>query len=94
MEKSGKQTILSEEDLKLMAINDHNLNPRDTIKMHVKNYYQLGPKQRNQVYQKIQNKKAMHARDIFLKELNMVGWQFKNKTANPDPMKASLEEIS
>lgn len=93
-EESDKQTVLNKDDMRLLTINDHNLSEMDTIKMHVKNFYHLEEKAKNQIYAKIQSRKAMHAREIFLKELNMVGWQFKNKTANPDPMKASLEELS
>ena len=91
---SGKQTVLNEADIKLMALNEAKLSRKDVVKMHITNINQLGLRQRRQVYEKIQNKRSMHARKIFLKELNMVGWQFKNKTANPDPKKASLEQLS
>jgi len=91
---SRKQTVLNEEDIKLMALNDAKLSRKDVVKMHITNIHQLGLRQRRQVYEKIQNRRSMHARKIFLKELNMVGWQFKNKTANPDPKKASLEQLS
>jgi hypothetical protein len=92
--ESGTQSVISDQDLKLFAVNESNLTRTDIIKMHVKNYHELGPKQKRQVFAKIQSTKAMHARKIFLKELNVVGWQFKNKVKNPDPMKASLEELS
>ena len=91
--KSKKQSVLNKADIKLMTLNETYISKTDLIKMYVKNYKDLGPKQRRQVYAKIQNKRSMHARKIFLKELNMLGWQFKNKTANPDPAKASLEEL-
>ena len=88
------QTVLKNRDLKLLTLNDTKLSRSDILKMHVKNYDQLGLKQRRQVYEKIQNQRSLHARKIFLKELNMVGWQFKNKTKNPDPVKAQLEDLS
>lgn len=90
----NKSSVLSTKDLKLLAINETPLTRQDILKMHVKNYGELGLKQRRQVYEKIQNTKAMQARKIFLKELNVLGWQFRNKTQNPDPQRASLEEIS
>ena len=91
---SDQQTVLENRDLKLMAINDAKLSKSEIIKMHVKNWSELNLRQRRQVYEKIQNTKAMHARQIFLKELNVVGWQFKNKTINPDSSKAKLEQLS
>lgn len=94
-EKDGAeaQTVLKDKDIKLLTLNDSKLSRGDILRMHVKNYAELGLKQRRQVYEKIQNQKSMHARNIFLKELNMVGWQFRNKTKNPDPVKASLEDL-
>lgn len=62
--------------------------------MHVKNWYKLDEKSKRSVYEKVQSVRAMQARKIFLKELNVLGHQFKNKTKNPDPVKAKLEELS
>mmetsp|Transcript_6688 Transcript_6688/g.5814 ORF Transcript_6688/g.5814 Transcript_6688/m.5814 type:complete len:280 (+) Transcript_6688:2-841(+) len=91
---SEKQTVLDDRDIKLLALNDTQMRRKDVVKMHVKNIGELGEKARRQVYEKIQNQRSMHARKIFLKELNMIGWQFKNKTANPNPAKANLEEMN
>lgn len=91
---SDKQTVLDNKDFKLLAINGAKLTKTEILKMHVKNYAELGLKQRRQVYEKIQNTKALHARNIFLKELNVIGWQFKNKTINPNADKAKLEQLS
>lgn len=93
-EQSDKQTVLEKRDFKLLAVNDVKLTKAEILQMHVKNYTELGLRQRRQVYEKIQNTKAMHARKIFLKELNVIGWQFKNKTVNPDADKAKLEQLS
>jgi hypothetical protein len=90
----GAQTVLEDKDFKLLAVNETHFTRADILKMHVSNLGSLGPQQRRQVYEKIQNVRSMHARQIFLKELNMLGWQFKNKVKNPDPVKASLENIS
>ena len=51
-------------------------------------------KSRRAVFSKVQNIKAMHARKIFLKELNVLGMKFKNQNKNPDPLKAELENVS
>jgi hypothetical protein len=92
--KLDKQTVLDKKDIKLLALNESDLTRADILKMHVKNLHELGPRQKRQVFEKIQNQRAMHARKVFLKELNVIGWQFKNKTQNPDPVKASLEQVS
>lgn len=92
--KTDKQSVLDKKDIKLLTLNEADLTRADILKMHVKNYHELGPRQRRQVFEKIQNQRAMHARTVFLKELNVIGWQFKNKTQNPDPVKASLEQVS
>ena len=47
--------------------------------MHVKNWSFLDLKQRRQVMAHIQAQRAMHAKEIFLKELAAVGGQYKAK---------------
>jgi hypothetical protein len=91
---SDKQTLLDKTDIKLLAVNEGQLTRGDIMRMHVKNYAELAPRESRRVYEKVMNQRSMHARKVFLKELNMLGWQFKNKTKNPDPMKAKLEELS
>ena len=47
--------------------------------MHVKNWSFLDLKQRRMVMSHIQAQRAMHAKEIFLKELAAVGGQHKAK---------------
>ena len=87
------QNVMTDADLKLLAETDTKLTRKQILQLHCKDWWKLDLKKRRTVYEKIQNQKAMHARNIFLKELNVVGWQFKNKTKNPDPVKAQLEDV-
>jgi hypothetical protein len=56
--------VLDDRDLKLLAVSDMKLSRKDILKMHVKNWSELGLKQRRQVYERIQNQRALHARNM------------------------------
>jgi hypothetical protein len=72
--------------------------------MHVKNWTELDLKQRRKVMAHIQAQRAMHAKEIFLKELSAVGRKLKKQDfANDetsriknkkDPLKLKLENIT
>lgn len=73
--------------------------------MYVKNAGDLNLKQRRQVMAHIQAQRAMHAKEIFLKELATIGKQFdkQGSSANQagsrikgykDPLKIKLENIT
>ena len=92
-EASNKQTVLDKKDVKLMSLNEAKLTKADILRMHVKNGYQLDYRQRRKVYEKIQNTRAMHARKVFLKELNMLGWQFRHKRQQSKSEQPTLSQM-
>lgn len=72
--------------------------------MYVKNSSELDLKQRRQVMGHIQAQRAMHAKEIFLKELSALGRKMKKQDFakdetsrikdKRDPLKLKLEQIS
>ena len=98
------EPMLSEKDMKLVAATQAKLTQSEILRMYVKNYAELGLKQRRQVLAKIQSQRAMHAKEIFLKELSAIGkrmkkqdWAKEEKSRvkdKRDPLKLKLEAIS
>lgn len=72
--------------------------------MYVKNWADLDLKQRRQVMGKVQSQRAMHAKEIFLKELSVLGRKMKKQEDakdeksriknKRDPLKLKLEAIT
>ena len=53
------------------------LSQKEILKMHVKNHGDLDLKQKRKVMSHIQAQRAMHAKEVFLKELASIGSQYK-----------------
>jgi len=73
--------LLVEEDMLMLAQGRVKLSQKDILKMHVKNYAELDLKQRRKVMGHIQAQRAMHAKEVFLKELATIGSQYKAQKA-------------
>ena len=96
--------LLEERDLKLVAQTQSKLTPGDILRMYVKNAADLDLKQKRQVMAKIQSQRAMHAKEIFLKELSALGRKMKKQEFakddasrikdKKDPLKLKLESLS
>ena len=78
-EGSPKQVapLLDEGDLKFIAESREKKSQKDILRAHVKNWADLDLKQRRKMLGHIQAQRAMHAKEIFLKELAAVGSQHK-----------------
>lgn len=72
---ADSSTILTEDDLKLVAQNEARFSESQLVSMHVANKKDLDLKMRRQVAAHIQGQRASHARKIFLKELQALGKQ-------------------
>jgi len=100
----AKAPLLDESDLKLMATTQVGLSQGEILRMYVKNWGDLDLRQRRKVMGHINAQRAMHAKEIFLKELAALGRKLgkqpeaavpnsrlKNKK---DPLKLKLEGIT
>jgi hypothetical protein len=72
-ESGNAAPLLDETDVALVAQSQVRLSQREILKLHVKNDMQLSLKQRRQVMGHIQAQRAMHAKEVFLKELAAIG---------------------
>ena len=85
------------------------LTQKDILKMYVGNWADLELKQRRKVMHHIQKQRAMHAKQIFLKELSAIGRKFDRQAkagnsdalvsdsrikGKKDPLKLKLEAIT
>lgn len=70
--------MIDEKDLQLVASTKVKLSQTDILKMHVKNWADLDLKQRRKVMGHIQAQRAVHAKEIFLKELSTIGRKLKS----------------
>lgn len=103
-EETATSPLLSEGDLKLISTAQTNLSQGDILRMYVKNWAELDLKQRRKVMGHIQAQRAMHAKEIFLKELSAIGRKLgkqedakdtKSRIKNKkDPIKLRLENIT
>ena len=80
-ETSQKVTspLLAKKDIDFLARSSSKLSQRDILKMHVKNWRDLDMKSRRRVMGHVQSQRAMHAKEVFLKELAAVGGAVKGK---------------
>lgn len=72
--------------------------------MYVKNWAELDLKQRRKIMSHIQAQRSKHAKEVFLKELSVIGKEFKKSKdaliensrlkGKKDPMKLKLENIN
>jgi hypothetical protein len=69
--------LLNATDVEFLASTRYKMSQRDILKKHVKNHTELNLKQRREVMGHIQAQRAMHAKEIFLKELSAIGSQRK-----------------
>ena len=65
--------MLEDADLKLLSQTKVKLSQYDILKMYVGNASELDLKHRRSVMGKIQAQRAMHAKEVFLKELSALG---------------------
>jgi hypothetical protein len=96
--------LLNDDDLKLISTVQTKLSQQDILKMYVKNWGELDLRQRRKVMAHIQAQRAMHAKEVFLKELAAIGRKFnsqpqakveKSRIKNKkDPLKLRLEGIT
>jgi len=96
--------LLNEGDLKLLATAQADLSQGEILRMYVKNWGELDLRQRRKVMGHINAQRAMHAKEVFLKELAAVGRKLGKQTdaAVPnsrlknkkDPLKLRLEGIT
>ena len=97
--------MLDEKDIKFLATTQVKLSQSDILRMYVKNASDLDLKQRRQVMAHIQAQRAMHAKEIFLKELSSIGRKFDEQGASvnkpfsrikgaKNPLKLKLECIT
>lgn len=70
--------LLNDDDLKLISTLQTKLSQQDILKMYVKNWGELDLRQRRKVMAHIQAQRAMHAKEVFLKELAAIGRKFNS----------------
>lgn len=95
---------MNESDLSLLSTTKVNLSQGDILKMYVKNWGELDLRQRRKVMGHINAQRAMHAKEVFLKELSAIGRKMgkQSEAADPksriknkkDPLKLRLEGIT
>ena len=71
----GVSPALNEEDVLFLSQTRRKMSQRQILKNHVKNHADLDLRSRRKVMGHIQAQRAMHAKEIFLKELATVGNQ-------------------
>lgn len=71
--EDGATAKIGDNDLALLSESKNKLTQGDILRKYVKNYSELDLKQRRQVMGHIQAQRAMHAKEIFLKELATLG---------------------
>jgi len=71
--ESETASPLGEKDFKLMGQQKAKLSQGEILRQYVSNWADLDLKQRRKVMAKIQSQRAMHAKEIFLKELATLG---------------------
>ena len=102
--QEGTLSILDEQDIEFMATTKVKLTQKDILKMYVGNWASLDLKQRRKVMGFIQAQRSKHAKEIFLKELALLGRKMhhqkeallaNNRVENKkDPLKLKLESIT
>ena len=95
---------IDESDLKLLSTTKVKLSQGDILRMYVKNWGDLDLKQRRKVMGHVNAQRAMHAKEIFLKELSAIGRKLGKQTEaldtksriknKKDPLKLHLEGIT
>ena len=65
-------------DINFLAKSSQKMKQREILSTHVKNWKELDLKNRRKVVSHIQAKRAMHAKEVFLKELAAVGKTLNN----------------
>lgn len=73
--------LLDSTDIRMMAGNRYKMSQKEILQRHVSNHKELDLKQKRQVMGHIQAQRAMHAKEIFLKELATVGGQRRARSA-------------
>ena len=96
--------LIDESDLKLLSTTKVKLSQSEILRMYVKNWGDLDLRQRRSVMGHINAQRAMHAKEVFLKELSALGRKLgkqvdaidtKSRVHNKkDPLKLRLEGIT
>mmetsp|Transcript_1370 Transcript_1370/g.2422 ORF Transcript_1370/g.2422 Transcript_1370/m.2422 type:complete len:113 (-) Transcript_1370:46-384(-) len=69
---------IDSKDVRFLAQGSEPMSQNQILKMHVKNHSELDLRQRRKVIAHIQSQRAMHAKEVFLKELASVGGTLTN----------------
>ena len=89
--------MLSQEDIEFLATVKAKTSQTEILKMYVQNWAELDLKQRRRILGKINSMRAMHAKEIFLKELGTLGNRMGSKSGDysrKDPLLMQLEGIT
>ena len=96
--------LLNESDLQLISTTKVNLSQGDILRLYVKNWAELDLRQRRRVMGHINAQRAMHAKEVFLKELSAIGRKLGKQTDaadtksriknKKDPLKLRLEGLT
>ena len=74
---SIRNPLIQEQDMLILAQGRIKLSQKEILNMHVKNADQLNLKQKRSLMGHIQAQRAMHAKEVFLKELGAIGSKLK-----------------
>lgn len=80
-ETKSPAPLLDPTDIRMLAGNRYKMSQKEILRRHVSNHKELDLKQKRQVMGHIQAQRAMHAKEIFLKELASVGSQRRARSA-------------
>ena len=88
----------------MVAAQKSKLTQGDILRMYVRNVNDLDLRQRRQVMAKIQAQRAVHAKEVFLKELSAIGRKMKTQDwakdessrvkNKKDPLRLKLESLT